>query len=652
MDTFSQNELKRMKKLEDLQRVFRSILKAHSSLLLLFGLASLIGFFALFYLLNRNSSSRFEASVGLHYQPKQTANVQAYSDKYVMHILNRQTVRRHFTEGLFTEKNGVVGKGPTNIQVEQGVRQNNYFVVSLEASTEEDAVAYVNMFAELCTLAYAEERMASLENWKATLERQKQDVNAEIAQLSDKLNQLNVSAVMVSPEKNYEFLQNRLTEAQSALAKVETSLRVMEQQRHTLEESQSDIFPKLLPNIKRSNEYVEELGRLDQELQLLREKYTSQNPKLLAVEKRRQEKEKEFHEFLKSKGLDMSDLDFLESAPALVKELNRVNGELITLQETYNVQAKLVEKLEKDLRDFNVTFPKRQGIVQQQEKLAVALGNLDATINDINYLLPMVKEDLFIGEMARSAVQKLPFTKETVTLSVLGTIALTGLLAVLLLILGYFFGEVSSEEELDGIEDFHYLGIMPTDKSKFSAGTSERLFYSGISHQFNAIEKSPQVVLLGCLPGGELRHSFVQAFAEDCAVDERRVLVLEMVPAHDFKISPDVNFHRGNIAIYSDQAGYLPVDNFRFLMPREETKLRSDMQVLRKHFDLICIVQFAPLTQDGVFFEQCTTLCDGAVLAVGVKKTPRRLVRQLQGMQAKSQRLLVMTILSGRIKSC
>ena len=167
------------------------------------------------------------------------------------------------------------------------------------------------------------------------------------------------------------------------------------------------------------------------------------------------------------------------------------------------------------------------------------------------------------------------------------------------------------------------------------------------------VKPLPKTLLMGSLPGGELSPEFVQAFAEDCSMGDRKVLVLNLVPAEGFKIPVERDLHRAAIAVYSNSKGYgyLPVSNLHSLESEEERKLRHDLLLLQKVFDLVCIVQNVPLSQDGMFLRQVSMMCDGAILAVGAKKTPRRLVRQLQENQSKVG-LLVMTILSGRITSC
>ena len=652
MDTYKEKEERQLQRLEELQRVCKSILGSHVELLVIFGILVAASFLTMFYLRAKNSLSRFTAQVALHYQPKSTQNVQPYNDKYVMHILAREAVRHQFIESLNASLDTDNASGPQNIQIEQTFRQTNYFVVSLSAATEKDAVAFVNMFADLCTLAYTDERMAYLENWKSVLEQNRQELAAKIQANNEEMAKVEMKAVVLAPEKNYEYLQNRLTSERANLAKQEAALRALEQQYKALEESRADILPGLLPNIGRIHQYQAELTALEQELRKLRELYTDRNPKVKAVEKRRAETEDEFRKFLEQNGLAAADMAFLESAPAVIKELDRVSEELDSMRGVYEVQKELIASLNSDLESFIVNYPKRQDLIRQQEKYASSMEKLDMTIMDINYLMPLIKNDLFIGERAREAQEKLPFTKENITLTLLATIAATGVFALLLLVFGYFYGKVAGVEEIDGLSGLNYLGILPTAKSKFEEGSSERLFFSGIAHQFNLVKPLPKTLLMGSLPGGEMGPDFVQAFAEDCSMGDRKVLVLNLVQSKSFKIPVDRDLHRTAIAFYSNSKGYgyLPVANLRCLQANEEGKMRQDMLLLQKMFDLICIVQSVPLSQDGVFLEQVSTMCDGAILSVGVKKTPRLTVRLLQKLQSKIG-LSLMTILSGRIKS-
>ena len=73
--------------------------------------------------------------------------------------------------------------------------------------------------------------------------------------------------------------------------------------------------------------------------------------------------------------------------------------------------------------------------------------------------------------------------------------------------------------------------------------------------------------------------------------------------------------------------------------------LKQDLELLCKSYDLIFIKHSASLRSDRLFFEQIFALCDSAILAVGAKRTPRKLLRQLTALQRKTS-LPIMTILS------
>ena len=650
MDTFSHNEQKRLEKLDEMRKVFQSILGSHIGLLLTLFVLVLAAFLTLFYIKAKHSGGRFEAKVTLHYQPVKTKNVQPFNGKYVMHILSRESLRKQFAEDLTDEDGGASGSGAHDVKIEQVGRQDDCFVISLAAATEKDAVEFVNKLAELCISAYTAERRASLATRKEMLEGNRRDFSSTIGQVTQELNELNFTAVMVSPEHNYEHLQTRLSGEKATLAKQKASLQALEQYRRKLEESKAEVYPALLPNISRINEYQQMLGQVAQELQSARERYTAQNPRLKTLENRQRALEKEFHDFLESKGLAVADLEFLESAPAVVRELDKVNEELSSIQAMCEVQERLVASLENEIVEFNEKYPKRQQLVRQQGKLFDAIATLDETLADIEYLAPLVERELFFGEAAHGGHELTPFTKENITLAMLGAVLATSLMAFLIVSAGYRWGKISRETEVESLPNSQYLGILPSAQSKLSEGVSDRLFFSGVSHQFLASDPLPQVVMLGRLPGGEVRKEFISAFAEDCRGEEEQpVMVLELVESKGFKIPADRDLHRGALVLYSGDKGFVPVENTNYLTPHEEARLRQDMLTLRKMCRLVCLVKPTPLTRDGVFLEQVARSCDAAVVAIGMKRTPRRLVRRLQELQDKV-RLKVMTVLSGRIK--
>ena len=96
MDTFSEKELERLKKLEQLRRLLQTILGSHIRLLIVGFVVILALILTLTYLRAVHSPKRYEAQAILYYYPKQTGNIQAYNAKYVLQVLSRNDLRHQF----------------------------------------------------------------------------------------------------------------------------------------------------------------------------------------------------------------------------------------------------------------------------------------------------------------------------------------------------------------------------------------------------------------------------------------------------------------------------------------------------------------------------------------------------------------------------
>jgi len=645
MDTFSEKELDRLKKLEQLRRLLQTILGSHLRLFIAIFVAILVTIMLLVYFKATLAPDRYEAQAMLYYYPKQTKNIRSYDGKFVLQLLTRNAMRHQFFQDTGADPHDK-RHSPNRIQITpiEKKRVLNCFKVTLHAADAKTAVAFTNAFLEHCMRTYSEDRSESLKNWKNVLIQKKADIFRYIRRLDQEKGKLGAPMQMVTPEKDYEQLRQLLSEQQTAHTKMSFVVTNLELRHDRLKKAINKINPALVANERAIREQLAALKQLDKDIMLAQELYTELNPRLIAMISRRKTLDNRLKAFLAENGIVEADLDSIDRADALSTELKTVDEELSTKRDEMRI-------LERELAETNSRFnligdllPRIQQINQQYNNLQESLQKLDESISEINYLMPLVKGDLVIGERAESARGTAPFSTKNIVVCLFAAGSLTGFLAALTVLLEFWFGKVASEKELSLVTELRYLGALPTSEALFNSKGKEQLAFNTIFHNFQLAEKELHIILAGTLPGGKILPELFDFFEWNLALSGKRMLLIDMVLATSFNDESFPPCDTG-IVVYSGGKGYLPVMSKRFLSPSECGLLKEDLQILRKSYDFIFIKHSVSLRRDRMFIEQIVKLCDGALIAVGAKKTTRKYLRRLMSIK-KSTQLPIMTILS------
>ena len=297
-----------------------------------------------------------------------------------------------------------------------------------------------------------------------------------------------------------------------------------------------------------------------------------------------------------------------------------------------------------NINRYRKNQPEIEALTLEASKIQEAQKKLSTHLAEIRKLRPLINEDLRIGETSHSAVALMPFSKKNIFVYVFSAISITMLLASLTVLLEFWMGRVSGVKELAIIPELRYLGTLPTSDKMFESDRKKQMAFSTSCHNFQMSETDHHIVLAGALPGGKLIPEIFESFEWSYAMAGKKTLAIDMVLANNFDYDVPSDIDTG-IVVYSGSKGFLPVASKHYLAPAEQMLLKQDLEILRKSYDLIFIKHSASLRSDRLFFEQIFALCDSAVLAVGAKRTPRKLLRQLISLQRKTS-LPIMTILS------
>ena len=636
------NELERLQQLDQLRKLIQLILGGRLFFLVIVFVILLAGIMAMIYLRVTRSPTRYVARLSMHYYPKQTGKIKPYEQKFLMQIFNRPALRNKFVKGL--QKKEYANSRPTgSVAVKVDKRRNsNSFSIQLRAKTEPEAVQFTNLFAKVCIQEYCKERTQDLKRWEEVLQKKKRDIFDQIHQIDLRKEKLTRPLQVVSPEKDYDRMRIGLADQQAEETKLQFMLNNLKARQKRLAQAMARINPKLLEQEKEIKEQTSLLKQVDKDIEVAQELYTELNPKLIALISRRKQLEDKFEAFKKKNHLSQADIDQLEAADKLSSELKTVTGELETKQEEIRVLTGEINRNQARFNELKRIMPNYQVLNQQTASLRDSLQKLDESIADINYMLLVVKDDLFVTDQAETAIASKPLRKKNLAIGTFAAFSLTAFAAALVVLLEFLFGKLSGDQELKLYPEFHHIGNLPAKDTLFSSKVQKDVVYNSLFRELQMIRPEQHVVLTGGLPGARLMHDFFEECERIYAMAGKEVLTLDISLADevDQEISEDTLFivHHGN-------KGYLPVASRKFFSPMELSLLKDDLDRLRSKYDLILIRHSTSLRHDRLFLEQIAPLCTGALIAVGYRKTPRKSVRALAAVQRKTG-LTFMTILT------
>ena len=641
MSAESDRELEQMENLDKLRKLVQTILGSHLVLLAVLFVLILGAILAFVAVSGAYSPRRYQARLTLCYQPKQKGKIGQYDDKYVLMILNRQTTRLHFVAGG-EEKDGKRQRVADNILIDTERKQQHNFSIQLFAPTEERAVELINEFAQTCIQEYTRERTADLRKWKKVLDDERQEIFQGSRKISEQIARMTMPLQVVSVDKDYESLRTQLGELQASRSRQKLALDQLNSRREQLEKELSAVSPAVLQNLPELKAFFADLKKLDEEIARAAELYTEANPKMIALQTRRDAVNRRLERFKKDKEIRSVDPQMLRVAETVDRELKALRTDLEAKSNEMRVLDEEIADCEKRFRMLTEYQPKLQNLMQQRQSLQESMKRLEESISEINYMLLMVQEDLFVNEKATSAVGNPPITKKKLAVCIFAALVFVSFLAAVTVLLEFFFGRVANAEELQIYKEFRYLGVLPATEEMFDSKEREKMAFNKIFHHFQT--QGLHVIFTGALPGSRIINELFEFFEWSFAMAGHRMLVLDLVDAEVFDAEPDPDSET-MIVTFSGGKGYLPLASKKFLSPSELELLKNDLQILKKDYDYLFIRHSVAMRRSILFLSQIAEFCDGALVAVGAGRTPRKSLRHLLAMQIKLK-IPVMTVLT------
>ena len=581
--------------------------------------AVLAASFSLFLVFHyARSGSRFSATAQLLYSPRQIARIQNVSDKQLMSVLERNSIKRKVGArlGLAPEERERLG---FDLEIRQERNLSNLFTLTAHSPSWKGAVQKVNAFADVLIDSYVDYRMHDLDVWKESIAIRKKTLQDQISSLESEENVLKAKAGVVSPVEMLTMTTTLLSDQRRNHSLLDAQIAGEELKRKKLEGDVGGLGDVLTANAAYIRRKSEEIAAIDREISKLREVYTDINPKVTGKLDERKALLDEYTAFLKDKGLEGIDIDTIDRIEKSAGELSETALRIAGLKENLGLLEQEIKANEKRASELTALIPAFDRLRLRRADLEETLRGIEEQLEHIGYLQMTVRNDLQQVERSGDSSDRNPLAIKNFALAVAGAALCTLCLAFWIVALGILFGKVSGGEELKIDDKVVFLGSLPRPGEMKEADEHDVL--GVVSLRFVNADLPKGIVLVCRLPGAAGQPKFREVLGWSLAMAGSQTFRLEIVANADFA-PPDGASAMLNAHFKGDK-GWFPVGNRYALAPTELQMLQADLATLRERYDHVFIHMPDGIRRGGSFFDQVLGVCDSVLLVVGANVTPR-----------------------------
>ena len=579
-------------------------------------------FFTLFagHLVMRASKSvsRYEAKTQLLFNPKKILRVDAPSDRQIMSILNRRSLKRRVAEHVkmdFAEQSCLT----VDVSLSQERRPTNLFTITAASRTMKGAVEKANAFAAILIDEYVACRSKDLDDWRMSLEGRRGNLADALAELDAKESEIKTKSGVLTPKEALIALNTLISDQRRNAAALGVDLSNEQLKKNKLEAQVGGSGPAVMANAQAIRRRAEALATLDKELATLRERYTDINPRVAGKVRERDERVAELKEFLKSKGAEGLDIDKIDQA-------ERAAGELADCATRIEAILQRKHALELEIKENEKKVVELAGMVQEFDKIEsrrtdimASLHDIDDQLGGISYAESSLRNDLRQIERAGGAGDNGPFGVRQAIFALVGASVITGGLLLIIVVLEFVFGKVRGGREIALYDGIDFLGSLPKPKAMTEPETLEVM--SVIAQKALLAGKDLKTILVCRLPGVEVDSRFMETMDYTATMAGTSSCLLVVVSQNGFTPPEGVEQMLG--VVRRGAHGWFPVSNRFAMAPTELELLKVDLATLGETFDNVFIRMEGGIRVGGTFFDQLLGLCGGALLLAGTGRTSR-----------------------------
>lgn len=611
-------ERQRVQRLLALQRVAFGIIAKWSWLLLLI-FASLGALFSIYFVMHAaRSGQRFTATTRLLYSPRQIAKIQNFSDKQLLSVLDRRSLKRRVATKLempVEERECLV----SDLSVVQEKKPTNLFTLNAQAPTWVGVVKKVNAYAEILIDEYISYRRRDLENWHAALMLRRSNLQNQIADVDSQDAIEKAKTGIASPSDALVTLNALVSDQRRNCSLMNVDIANNELKRKKLEESIGKHGKAVRATGALIRQYQTQLADIDAELARLREVYTDINPKVLGKLDDRQACLDNFNKLLHDNGMEGMNLSEIASIEKAQRELEECSLQLEVLEESRKSLQHEIESNEKRLETLTSVIPVLERIRVKRAGIEEQMRDLDEQLSDIEFLQMSIANDLQQIERAGGAGDVNPLGIKNFALAIGGAAICTLTVMVWILCLELLFGRVRGATELGAMGDITVVGSLPAPGLLSEERENDAMGF--VSLKYCSCELPKNVVLVCRLPGVAKQKKFKQTLDWSLSMAGIRAFELKLVPSSSFE--PPENAESLINTVKVGEKGWFPVANRFMLAPTELQMLQADLAALAADYDQIFVFMPGGFRHGGSFFSQLLGISSCALVLAAANRTPR-----------------------------
>lgn len=617
-EELTDSELEQMRKFSALQKVAWGILQKWSGLLAVAFVVMSIGFSVFLVWHYAKSAHRFDATTQLIYTPRKSSHIDNMSDKQLMSILERLSLKRKVGVKLdlpIEERECLA----MDLTITHERKQSSLFTLTAQAPTWVGVVKKVNAYAEILIDEYIGYRKRDLEAVRDSILVKKSTLQSHIAEIESEEAIEKAKAGVAAPVETLTTINALISDQRRNLSMLSVQVANEEVKKAKLQETVGPMGEVVVANASYIRRKSDALAALDKDIASLREIYTDLNPKVAGKLDDRHALLEEYQAFLRDKGIANVAIEDLDKIEKSASELADVQAKIDVLTESQRSLKQEIADNEKATETLIAVIPILDRLKIKREDLERSMRDLEDQLDNISYLEMSIAKDLRQLERAGGAGDKNPLSIKNFALAVAGALVFTLVIAFWILAFEFLFGKVRGAKELGAYGDVEVLGSLPKDG--VLPEENEKDVLGVVALRFCNAEIPKGVVLVCRLPGSPPQPKFVEALEWSVSMAGQSYFAMNIVPSFGFE-HPEGGEMMIN-TVRKGTYGWFPVSNRYSLAPTELQMLQADLATLRGEFDGVFLMMPEGMRRGGSFLSQLLGVCESVIIEVAADGTPR-----------------------------
>ncbi len=565
------------------------------------------------------SVNRYEATTRLMYSPKKIARIDNLSDKQMMTILERRSLKRRVADRIDMDDMERTCLS-SDMKIVQGKRQGNLFVLTAASKTRKGAFAKVNAYADILIEEYVAFRSKDLENWRKSLEERRKVLVGRLSDVEAEEATFKARTGALTPKEALTTLNKLISDQRRNDSALGVDAANEEIKKRKLATAVGAKGAAVSANAQAIRRRVDGIAAIDAELLSLREKYTDLNPKVAGKVQERADRVAELTKFLEAEGVGGLDLEKIDQIEKAATELAECTTRLEAIAEKRAALRREITDNEKRASDLALTVMDFERIETRREDVLSQVRELDEQLGGISYAIGSLRNDLRQIERTGGADDHGPFGAKKGIVAAGAAFAVASALLLVIIGIELVFGKVRGGREIAAYPGIEFLGSLP---AKGAMSPEEARELMGVVALKTLLAAKEAKAIFACrLPGAEPSNEFAEAIDFTATMSGARCFLLDIVSQEGFV--PPEGAEQMIGVVKNGQHGWFPAANRFALAPTELQILKADIAALGETFDNVFVRIEGVVRVGGTFFDQLLELCEAVLLIVGAGGTTRR----------------------------